>query len=143
MSLCYYEYRYIYSIVVSISACHAGDPGSSPGCGVVPRRLVSVQFLFVVFVMFNLLCPEGLRASAATRVTGRRVLPTRACAVAGLLKTAGGHLLKCRSLVLCFLLFSTLLFLFFLVWPTAATPLPLAFQVPVQQDPHLAPDQAC
>ena len=71
------------------------------------------------------------------------VLLTRACAVAGLLKTAGGHLLKCLSLVLCFLLFSSLLFLFSLVWPTATTPLPLEFQVSVQQGPLSAPDQAC
>ena len=94
-----------------------------------------------MFAVFDVLCVErGLRASAATRVTDLRYLPTRARAAAGFLKTA------CCSVpcVLQFCFLGVLIILVFsLVWPMATTPTPLALQEPVHQGPLLASDPAC
>ena len=44
------------SIVVSISACHADDPGSIPGRGVLTAD-IQTQLLAQVIVLFNILLP--------------------------------------------------------------------------------------
>ena len=58
------EIKLLGSIVVSISACHAEDPGSIPGRGILPALFAGwlvlfVQALVALAVAVMTVCPSG------------------------------------------------------------------------------------
>ena len=62
------------SIVVSISACHAEDPGSIPGCGVLGTAWVEEgggrRRKIIWIVSFTLCCCLGLSLGVSAAVSG-------------------------------------------------------------------------